>query len=73
MGPIRSLSLISGPDEVIVLYWAMLLGFCTCFILGRAPRTKKTLSNFFLKSWVLEKGAQWCGIGLPDIHEFFVG
>ena len=47
MGPIRSLSLISGPDEVIVLYWAMLLGFCTCFIFGRAPHTKESLSNFF--------------------------
>ena len=45
MGPVRSLSLISGPGEVMVLYWAMLPGFCTGCILGRAPHTKETLSN----------------------------
>ena len=27
MGPVRPLSLIIGPSEVIVLYWAMLPGF----------------------------------------------
>ena len=26
-----------------------------------------------VKSWVLEKGTRWCGVGLLDIHEYFVG
>ena len=71
MGPVRSLSLISGPGDVMVLFWAMLPGFCTGCILGRAP-SYKTLFDF-LKSWVPENGARWCGIGLPNNHEFSAG
>ena len=41
-------------------------------ILGSAPRTKETLSDFF-KLWVPIKGTQQCGIGLPDIHKFSKG
>ena len=45
-----SLLLISEPGEVIVLHWALdrpCYYVCTCCILGRAPRTKETLSNFY--------------------------
>ena len=47
MGPVRSLSLISGPGEVIILYWVMLPGFCTSCILSRDHRTKEAQSFFF--------------------------
>ena len=46
--------------------------FCTSYILGRAPRKNETLSDF-VKLWVPIKGTQQCGIGVPDIHKFFVG
>ena len=29
--------------------------------------------RFFVKSWVSEKEARGCGIGLPDNHEFSEG
>ena len=48
------------------------ISYPTSFILGRAPRTKETLSDF-VKLWVPVKGTQYCGIGLPDIHKFSVG
>ena len=34
---------------------------------------QRRLSDFFVKLWVLVKGTQQCGIGLPDIHKFFAG
>ena len=57
MGLVRPLSLIIGPSEVIVLYWAMLPGFfCIGCILGRAPYTKETLSDFFLNHGSRKRG-----------------
>ena len=48
--------------------------YSICCILGRAPRTKETLSDFFFfKLWVPVKGTQQCCIGLPDIHKFSAG
>ena len=41
-------------------------------ILGRAPHTKD-LCLIFVKLWVLVKGIQQCGIGVPDIHKFLTG
>ena len=37
-------------------------------MLGRAPRTKETLPDFFMKIWILINGTQPCGIGSPKIH-----
>ena len=34
---------------------------------------QRRLCPIFVKSLVLEKGTQWSGVGLPDIHEYFVG
>ena len=45
MGLIRSLSLISGPGEVMV-YWAMLSGFCIGRILGRVPHKMRLCPSF---------------------------
>ena len=59
MGPVRPLSLIIGPNEVIVLYWAMLPIFCRSCILGRVPCTKD------VKSWVPERGYGGVVSGYP--------
>ena len=34
---------------------------------------QRSLCPIFGKSWVLEKGTQWCGVGLLDIHKDSVG
>ena len=72
MGSVRSLSLISGPDEVIVLYWAMLPGFVPV-VFWVELLVQRRLYPIFIKSWVSENGARWCGVGFPDIHEFSGG
>ena len=41
----------------------------TSCILGRASRTKEPMSDFCYPI----KGTQQCGIGLPDIYQFFCG
>ena len=41
-------------------------------MLGRAPRTKQTLPDFF-KIWIPIKGTQQCGIGLLEIHRNSAG
>ena len=65
MGPVRPLSRIIGPSEVIVLYWAMLLGiFCTGCILGRAPRTKEIVL-FSLNHRSLKRGHGGVVSGYP--------
>ena len=68
MGLVRSLSLISGPGEVIVLYWAMLPCFCSNCILGRAPRTKETLSDFFLNHGSRKRGHNGVVVGYPMMN-----
>ena len=40
----------------------------TCCMLGRAPRTKETLPNFFVKIWISINRTQECGIESPEIH-----
>ena len=70
MGSIRSLLLISGPDEVMVLYWAMLPGFFTGCILGRAPRTKETLSYFCLNHGSRKRGHNGVVSGYPTTTSF---
>ena len=45
-----------GPCVVVVYGWDRL------YTLGRAPRTKETLPEFFVNS-----------VGLPDIHEYSAG
>ena len=34
---------------------------------------QRRLCSIFVKSWVPEKGTQWCGVGLLDIHEYSAG
>ena len=34
---------------------------------------QRRLCSIFVKLWVMVKEPQQCGIGLPDIHKFFVG
>ena len=60
--------------------WSLLLLFrpwmgycCTGCKLGRAPRTKETLPDFFVKIWIPINGTQQCGIGAPKIHCNFAG
>ena len=43
------------------------------FILGRAPQTKKTLFDFFVKIRTPINGTQQCGIRLPEIHRNSAG
>ena len=70
MGSIRSLLLISGPGEVMVLYWAMLPGFCRGCILGRAPCTKETLSDFCLNHGSWKRGHDGVVSGYPTTTSF---
>ena len=50
MGPVGPLLLINGPHAIIVLYWApdgsCYIVYPTSCILGRAPCTKETMSDF---------------------------
>ena len=46
--------------------------YCTSWVLDRAPRTKKTLSNF-VKFWIPVNGTQLCGIELHDIKRHSAG
>ena len=73
MGPVRPLSLIIGPNEVIVLYWAMLPGFFVHVVFWVELPIQRRLCLIFVKTWVPEKGTRWCGVGLPDIHESSAG
>ena len=73
MGPVRPLSLIIGPNEVIVLYWAMLLVFFLQVVFWVELPVQRRLCSIFVKSWVLEKGTWWCGVRLPDIYESSAG
>ena len=41
------------------------LYYYTCCMLARAPRTKETQPNFFMKIWIPINGTQQCGIGSP--------
>ena len=50
--------------------WVMLLYNCTGWVLDIAPRTNETLSDFFIKFWILVNGTQRCGIQLHDIQGF---
>ena len=34
---------------------------------------QRRLCPIFVKTWVLGKGTQWSGVGLPDIHKFSAG
>ena len=34
---------------------------------------QRRLYSIFVKSWVLEKGTRWCGVGLLDIHKYSAG
>ena len=64
MDPVWSLLLLLRP-------W---MGYSyTCCMLGRAPQTKETLPDFFLKIWIPINGIQQCGIGSPEIHRNFAG
>ena len=47
-------------------------GYTGC-MLGRAPRTKETLLNFFVKIWISINRTQQCGIGSLEIHRNFAG
>ena len=73
MGPVKPLSLIIGPSEVILLYWAMLPGFFVHVVFLVELPVQRRPCPIFIKSWVLEKGTQWCGVELPDIHESSAG
>ena len=68
---------IDRPCVVITTYVEILDGswiYCyTGFILGRAPQTKKTLPDFFMKIWTPINGTQQCGIRLPEIHRNSAG
>ena len=65
MDPVWSLLLLLRP-------W-MGYGFTGC-MLGRAPRTKETLPEFFfLKIWITINGTQQYGIGSPEIHRNSAG
>ena len=55
MGPIRSLSLIIGPSEVIVLYWAMLSSFFVQVVFWVELPIKMKLCPIFVKSWSWKK------------------
>ena len=41
-------------------------------MLGKAPRTKKTLSDIFVKIWISINVTQQCGIRSLEIHKNFV-
>ena len=40
---------------------------------GYSSPYKGDSARFSLNSRSWEKGTQWCGVGLPDIHESSVG
>ena len=64
------LSLIIGPNEVIVLYWVMFLGFFFVQIAFWVELlVQRRLCLIFVKSWVPENGTRWHGVGILDIHE----
>ena len=46
--------------------------YCIGWVLGRAPRTEETMSDF-VKFWILINGTQRCDIEVHNIHRFSVG
>ena len=40
---------------------------------GYSPSYKGDSARFSLNPGSWEKGIQWSGVGLPDIHKFFAG
>ena len=61
--PVKSLYDIGSCYHVIaqVVFWVEL-------------PVQRRLYPIFVKSWVpKKKGTQWCGVGLPDIHESSTG
>ena len=72
-GPVRPLSLIIGPSEVIALYWVMLPVFFVQVVFLVELLVQMRLCPIFVKSWVSEKGTRWCGVGLLDIYESSAG
>ena len=60
--PMWSLYNIGSCCHVIVqvVFWVELL-------------VQRRLCPIFVKSWVLEKGTRWCGVGLLDINEYSAG
>ena len=56
MGPVRPLSLIIGPSEVIVLYWAMLLGFSYRLYFGQSSPYKGVSVRFSLNHRSRKRG-----------------
>ena len=64
MNPVWSLLLLLRP-------W-MGYGYTSC-MLGRAPRTRETLPDFFVKIWIPINRTQQYGIGSPEIHKNSAG
>ena len=75
MGPVGPLFLINEPRVLIVLYFSLdgyVVVYLICCILGRAPRTKETLSDFCS---IMGPG-KWdttVWYRLPDKHKFSAG
>ena len=75
MGLVRPLLFINGPRVVIVLYW---VSDGSCYYILQVLFlvelfVQRRLYLIFIKLWVLVKGTQRCGIGLPNIHKFSTG
>ena len=62
----RRHDMIFGPGWVRLLFVVQVVFWVELQALRR-------LSLFFVKFWVPVKGAQQCGIGLPNIHKFSAG
>ena len=62
MDPVWSLLLLLRP--------LMGYGYTSCMF-GRAPRTKETLPDFFVKIWISINETQQCGIRSSEIHKNF--
>ena len=58
--------MIFGPGWVRLLFVVQVVFWVELPVLRR-------LSLIFVKLWVPVKGAQQCGIGLPNIHKFSAG
>ena len=65
MGPVRPLSLIIGPNEVIVLYWAMLPGFLYKLYFGSSFLYKGDSVQFSLNHGSWKRGQGGVVLGYP--------
>ena len=59
-------------DMIFGPRWVRLLSVVQVVFWVELP-VQRRLCPIFVKLWVPVKGAQQCGIGLPDIHKFSAG